>query len=205
MEALQNQVAYLPDMLVEYEGLKLTKDELLKQIFEQEPTASDCERITKESVGAMIQANLDDAILLYLAQKAGFIPSEQLVKDSVMKELDELPAEQRKELEEALKAQGASLEDQVAKVAGIEAVQKQTAMQLFVNKHAEDAAKKEITEDELKDHYEANRTHYPGTYEAEKDKVMDALVKAKAPSKAAELDKEIANIRKTVKYWKPEN
>ena len=205
MDELKKQFAYLPDMLVEYEELKLTKDELLQEIFEQEPTASDCERITKESVGAMIQANLDDAILLYLAQKAGFIPSEQLVKDSVMKELDELPAEQRKDLEEALKAQGASLEDQVAKVAGIEAVQKQTAMQLFVNKHAEDAAKKEITEDELKDHYEANRTHYPGTYEAEKDKVMNALVKAKAPSKAAELDKEIANIRKTVKYWKPEN
>lgn len=34
---------------------------------------------------------------------------------------------------------------------------------------------------------------------------MDDLVKAKAPSKANELDKEIANIRKTVKYWKPED
>ena len=205
MEELKKQFDYLPDMLVEYEDLKLTKDELLKEIFDQEPTASDCARITKESIGEMIQANLDNAILLYLAQKAGFKPSSQLVKDSVMKELDELPAEQRKDLEEALKAQGASLEDQVAKIAGIEAIQKQTAMQLFVNKHAEDAAKKEIDEEALKDHYEANRAQFPGSYEAEKDKVMDTLVKAKAPSKAAELDKEIANVRKTVKYWKPED
>ena len=90
------------------------------------------------------------------------------------------------------------------KLAAIEAIQKQTAMQLFVNQHAEDAAKKEIDEDALKDHYEANRSHYPGTYDAEKAKVMDDLVKAKAPAKANELDKEIANIRKTVKYWKPE-
>jgi hypothetical protein len=153
----------------------------------------------------MIQANLDNAILLYLAQKAGFKPSPQLVKESVMKEFDEMPADQRKTLEDALKAQGASLEDQIAKVAEIEAIQKQTAMQLFVNKHAEDAAKKEIDEEALKDHYEANRTQYPGTYEEEKAKIMDNLVKAKAPAKANELDKEIANIRKTVKYWKPED
>ncbi|MBP5586102.1 MAG: thioredoxin family protein [Lentisphaeria bacterium] len=205
MEQLKKQFSYLPDMLVEYEDLKLTKAELLQEILEQEPTESDCERITKESVGEMIQANLDNAILLYLAQKAGFVPSPQLVKDSVMKELDELPADQRKDLEEALKAQGASLEDQIAKLAGIEAIQKQTAMQLFVNKHAEDAAKKDIDEEALKDHYEANRTQYPGSYEEEKAKVMDNLVKAKAPAKASELDKEIANIRKTVKYWKPEN
>ncbi len=204
MEQLQKQFAYLPDMLVEYEDLKLTKEELLKEIFEQEPTESDCERITPESVGMMIQANLDDAILLYLAQKAGFVPSAQLVKESVMKEFDEIPADQRKELEEALKAQGASLEDQVAKVAEIETVQKQTAMQLFVNKHAEDAAKKDISEDEILDHYDANRAQFPGEFEAEKDKVLKTLVKAKAPSKEKELDKEIEAIRKTVKYWKPE-
>ena len=205
MAELEKQFDYLPDMLVEYEDLKLTKAELLQEIFEQEPTASDCARITKESIGEMIQANLDNAILLYLAQKAGFKPSPQLVKESVMKEFDEMPADQRKTLEDALKAQGASLEDQIAKVAEIEAIQKQTAMQLFVNKHAEDAAKKEIDEEALKDHYEANRAQFPGSYEAEKDKVMDTLVKAKAPSKAAELDKEIANIRKTVNYWKPED
>ena len=205
MAELEKQFSYLPDMLVEYEDLKLTKAELLQEILEQEPTASDCERITKESIGEMIQANLDNAILLYLAQKAGFVPSPQLVKESVMKELDELPADQKKDLEEALKAQGASLDDQIAKLAEIEAIQKQTAMQLFVNKHAEDAAKKDIDEEALKDHYEANRTQYPGAYEAEKAKIMDNLVKAKAATKANELDKEIANIRKTVKYWKPEN
>ena len=204
MEALQKQFDYLPDMLVEYEDLKLTKDELLKELFEQEPTESECERITPESVGMMIQANLDDAILLYLAQKAGFNPSAQLVKDSVMKELDELPAEQRKDLEEAMKAQGVSLEDQIAKVADIETVQKQTAMQLFVNKHAEDAVKKDLSEDEILDHYEANRALFPGEFDVEKEKVLNTLVKAKAPAKERELDKEIEKIRNTVKYWKPQ-
>ena len=204
MDELKKHFEYLPDMLVEYEELKLTKEELLQELFEQEPTESDCERITPEAVGMMIQSNLDDAILLYLAQKAGFKPSAQLVKDSVMKEMDELPAEQRKELEDALKEQGASLEDQIAKVAEIETVQKKTAMQLFVNQHAETAAKKDIDEEALKDHYEANRAQFPGEYEAERAKVLDTLVKAKAPAKARELDKEIEAIRKTVKYWKPE-
>jgi thioredoxin-related protein len=204
MDELRKHFSYLPDMLVEYEELKLSKEDLLKELFEEEPSISDCERITPEAIGMMIQANLDDAILLYLAQKAGFVPSKQLVMDTVMKEFDELPADQRKDLEDALKEQGASLEDQVAKAAEIETVQKKTAMQLFVNKHAEEAAKKDIDEEALKDHYEANRAQFPGEYEAEKEKVMKTLLKAKAPSKAKELDKEIEAIRKTVKYWKPE-
>ena len=45
-----------------------------------------------------------------------------------MKELDGIPAEERKTLEEGLKAQGVTLEEQVAKLAAIEAIQKQTAM-----------------------------------------------------------------------------
>ena len=204
MDDLKKQFAYLPDMLVEYEDLKLTRDDLLKQIFEEEPTASDCERITPESVGMMIQANLDEAILLYLAQKAGFKPSAKLVIDSVMKELDELPPEAKKSLEDGLKEQGVTLEEQVAEAAKFESVQKQTAMQLYVNKHAEDAAKKDITDADVKELYDANRAQFPGSFDDEKEKVLDTLVKAKAPSKARELDKEIEAIRKDVKYWKPE-
>ena len=204
MDQLKAQFAYLPDMLVEYEDLKLTKDELLKEIFDQEPTESDCKRITPESVGTMIQANLDDAILLYLAQKAGFKPSAQLVKDSVMKELDGIPADERKTLEEGLKAQGVTLEEQVAKLAAIEAIQKQTAMQLFVNQHAENAAKKDIKDADVKEFYDANRAQFPGKFDDEKAKVLDELVKSKAPEKAIELDKEVEAIRNTVKYWKPE-
>jgi len=204
MDDLKKQFAYLPDMLVEYEDLKLTKEDLLKQIFEEEPTQSDCEHITPESVGMMIQANLDEAILLYLAQKAGFKPSAKLVMDTVMKELDELPADQKKDLEEALKAQGVTLEEQVAEAAAIETVQKQTAMQCYVNKHAEDAAKKDISDADIKELYNANRTQFPGSFDDEKAKVLDALVKARAPLMARELDKEIEAIRKDVKYWKPE-
>ena len=204
MDELKKQFDYLPDMLVEYEDLKLTKDELLKEIFEEKPSASDCARITPESVGMMIQENLDQAILLYLAQKAGYKPSAQLVKDSVMKEFDEMPAQERKDLEEALKAQGQSLEDQIAMLANIEEIQKKTAMQLFVNEHAEKAAKKDITEDDVKEFYNSNRAQFPGTFEESKDKALDTLVKARAPQKAAELDKEIEAIRKDVKYWKPE-
>ena len=205
MDELKEKFAYLPDMLVEYEDLKLTKAELLEEIFEQEPTASDCERITPESVGAMIQANLDDAILLYLAQKAGFKPSPQLVIDSVMKELDGIPAEERQMFEDGLKEQGVTLEEQVKMLASIEPIQKQTAMQLFVNQFAEEAAKKDITDDELKKAYEADREAFPGKFDEEKDKVMDRLVKQKAPEKTDDLDKMIEEVRKTVKYWKPEN
>ena len=204
MDELKKQFDYLPDLLVEYEDLKLTKDELLKEIFEEKPSASDCARITPESVGMMIQENLDQAILLYLAQKAGYKPSPQLVKDSVMKEFDEMPAQERKDLEEALKAQGQSLEDQIAMLAGFEEIQKKTAMQLFVNEHAEKAAKKDITEDDVKEFYNSNRAQFPGTFEESKDKALDMLVKARAPQKASELDKEIEAIRKDVKYWKPE-
>jgi thioredoxin-related protein len=204
MEELNKQFAYLPDMLVEYEDLKLTKEDLLNEIFEEKPSVGDCARIKPENIADMIRGNLDNAILLYLAQKAGFKPSAKLVMDSVMKELDELPDEERKTLEEGLKAQGVTLEEQIGKLAAIEAIQKQTAIQLYVNKHAEDAAGKDITDADLKEFYNANRAQFPGSFDEEKDKAMNAMVKARAPEKADELDKEVEAIRKTVKCWQPE-
>ena len=80
-----------------------------------------------------------------------------------------------------------------------------TAIKLFVNKRAEDAARTEIDDEALKDHYEVNRAQYPGTFEAEKERIMNTLVRIKAASKADELDKEVEAVRKTLKYWKPEN
>ena len=204
MDELNKQFAYLPDMLVEYEDLKLTKEDLLKEIFEEKPSVGDCARIKPENIADMIRGNLDNAIMLYLAQKAGFKPSRQLVMDSVMKELDDLPDDERKMLEDGLKAQGITLEEQIGKIAEREAVQKQTAIQLFVNQHAENAAKKEITDDDVREFYNANRTQFPGSFDDEKATALDILVKARAPEKTDELDKEVEAIRKTVKYWQPE-
>ena len=204
MDEINEQFAYLPDMLVEYEDLKLTKEELLKEIFEEKPSIGDCARIKPENIADMIRGNLDNAILLYLAQKAGFKPSAKLVMDSVMKELNDLPADEKKMLEDGLKAQGVTLEEQIGKLAEKEAVQKQTAIQLFVNKHAEDAARKDITDADLKEFYDANRAQFPGKFDDEKEKALNAMVKARAPEKELELDKEVEEIRKTVKYWKPE-
>ena len=72
-----------------------------------------------------------------------------------------------------------------------------------MNQHAEAAAKKDITEEDLKEFYNSNRAQFPGTFEESKEKALDTLVKARAPEKASELDKEIEAIRKDVKYWKP--
>ena len=60
------------------------------------------------------------------------------------------------------------------------------------------------SDEEVKELYDANRAQFPGSFDDEKAKVMDALVKSKAPEKAKELDKEVEAIRETVKYWKPE-
>ena len=203
MANLEKQFSYLPDILVEFEDMKLTKLDLFKEIIKQDSSPHDYEHITKEFLGETIQKNLDDVILLHLAQKAGFIPTAQLVKDNVMKELNDFTPEQRKELEDSLKPYGATLKEQIAKLSEIKSVQNQTAMQLFVNKYAEDAAKKDITDAEIKEFFKANRSQFPGRFEEEKSKVIEELVRKKAPEKAEELDIEIEAIRKDVKYWKP--
>ncbi|MBR4255110.1 MAG: thioredoxin family protein [Lentisphaeria bacterium] len=209
MDELQEKFAYLPDTLLEYKDLKLTRESVIQEIADEVLplgiSLSDCDDITPETIGIIIQQKLDEAIMLDMAIDAGFKPSAQLVKDAITSEVNEFPAEQKEALEEALKQQGSSLDELIGSLADDKEHQESAAIKLFINDYAEKAAKKDIDEEALKDHYEANRTQFPGEYEAERAKVLDTLVKAKAPAKARELDKEIETIRKTVKYWKPEN
>lgn len=209
MDELKKKFSYLPDVIMEYNGTKVTREDIVQEIADEvlplRISLADCDAITPEKIGEIVEQKLDQAILLDMAEKAGFKPSAKLVKDAVSKEIDEFPAEQKEALETALKERGSSIDKLIDELADDKDRQEITAIKLFVNKRAEDAAKKEIDEEALKDHYEVNRAQYPGTFEAEKERIMNTLVRIKAASKADELDKEVEAVRKTLKYWKPEN
>ena len=78
-----------------------------------------------------------------------------------------------------------------------------TALSLYLGTSTHDAESYVLTikDADVKEFYDANRAQFPGKFDDEKAKVLDELVKSKAPEKAIELDKEIADIRNTVKYW----
>ena len=208
MDELKEKFSYLPDLIMEYNGAKVTREDIIQEIADEvlplRISLADCDSITPEKIGEIVEQKLDQAILLDMAEKAGFKPSAKLVKDAVSREIDEFPAEQKEALEKALKDQGSSIEKLVGELADDKDRQEITAIKLFVNKRAEDAARKEIDDEALKDHYEVNRAQYPGSFEAERERVMNNLVRVRAASKADELDKEVEAVRKTVKYWKPE-
>ena len=208
MDELKKKFSYLPDVIMEYNGTKVTREIIIQEIADEvlplRISLADCDAITPEKIGEIVEQKLDQAILLGMAEKAGFKPSAKLVKDAVSKEIDEFPAEQREALEEALKERGSSIDKLIDELADDKDRQEITAIKLFVNKRAEDAAKKEIDEEALKEHYDANRAQYPGSFDAERERVMNNLVRVKAASKDDEIDKEVEAVRKTVKYWQPE-
>ena len=206
---LERKFSYLPDVIMEYNGVKWTREEIVNEIADEvvplRISLSDCDSITPEKIGEIIEQKLDEAILLDMAEKAGFKPSVQLVKDAVAAEINEFPAEQKEELEKALEEQGSSLEELIGQLAEDTDHQKAAAIKLFVNRYAEEAAKKDITDAELKEFHESNKDIYPGSFEEEKDKITKHLVRQKAFEKTDDLDKEVEAVRKTVKYWKPED
>ena len=206
---LERKFSYLPDVVLEFNGVKVTREELVNEIADEvlplRISLSDCDAITPERIGEVIEGKLEQAILLDMAAKAGFKPSVQLVKDAVTAEIDEFPAEQKEALEKALEEQGSSLDELIGQLAEDKDHQEAAAIKLFVNHYAEEAAKKDITDADLKEAYEAEREAYPGSFDEEKDKVMKHLARLKAPEKTDDLDKEIEAVRKAAKYWKPED
>ena len=206
---LEQKFSYLPEVVLEFNGVKWTREELVGEIAEEviplRISLKDCDAITPEKIGEIVEQKLDQAIMLDMAEKAGFKASAELVKNAVNAEIDEFPAEQRDALKKALEEQGSSLEELIDELASDKDHQEAAAIKLFVNHYAEEAARKSITDAELKEFYESEKAAYPAGFEAEKDKIMKHLVRLKAPEMAAGIEKEIEAVRKTAKYWKPEN
>ena len=107
---LESALSFLPDVLAEVGNVKITKEQLIKQLSMGQVAPEMLAQLPQEMVKGLlvqqIQEMVDQAVCLELAKKAGVEPSEKLVRDEMDKIYNSMGEAQKAELDKNLKANG---------------------------------------------------------------------------------------------------
>jgi len=148
---------FLPEVVAEVNGKKLTKKEIIQKIMgmtggkmPQGLTQQMLEGIVKRMAAQFVQSTavLDAAI------KAGFKPSPELAVKGFNDYLKTAPKFQIKQIEKGLAQRGTTLEEFIKKNKNVKTFQEQMAVNAFFEK--EIVSKCKVTEKEAKAYYDAN-------------------------------------------------
>ena len=151
-------LAFLPDPVATVDGEPIPRKEIIDEITSQELPVDLFKSIGEESLRQAMQKQISDMVkdrvMLKLAEKAGFKPSAEFVVKEMKEEFEELPADEKEEIEEMLKARGLTLEDHMKQTSEDTEIQKAAAMSKFVHTEFLDKAKKDVSDDDVKKFYE---------------------------------------------------
>ncbi len=151
-------LAFLPDPVATVDGEPIPRKAIIDEITSQELPAELLKSIGEESLRQAMKKQIGDMVkdrvMLKLAEKAGFKPSAEFVAKEMKEEFEELPADEKKEIEDALKARGLSLEEHMKMTSEDTEIQKAAAMSKFVHTEFLDKAKKDVSDDDVKKFYE---------------------------------------------------
>ena len=119
---MESVLSFLPDVLAEVGGEKITKAQLIKQLSQAQVTPEVLTQFPKEVLKGLLAQQIlpemvNTAVVLAMAKKAGIEPSEKLVKEGMDKFYAKMDDAQKSALEKNLQAHGktyASYRDEMA-------------------------------------------------------------------------------------------
>lgn len=141
-------LAFLPEVLAEGNGMKLTKAAFLKELTGQVPEGALAQIPApqlKQIVKNMVQSMVDREILFSLAEKNGYKPSAAIVEQQFDKMLSQVPEDSRKTFESNLKAQNKTVASYKKEISSDPMAQKAAALATFLKEKIEPQCK--VTED----------------------------------------------------------
>ena len=151
-------LSFLPDPVATIDGEPMPRKEIIDEIVSQEIPAVILKDIgearLRQAMNRQIADMAKDKAMLKLAEKAGFKPSAEFIIKEMKEEFEELPDDEKEEIEEALKARGLTLEEHMKKTSEDVEIQKAAAMSKYVHTEFLDKAKKEVSDDDVKKFYE---------------------------------------------------
>ena len=152
-------LAFLPEILAEGNGIKLTKAAFLKELAGQIPEgalaqipAPQLKQIAKN----MVQSMVDREVLFSVAQKNGYKPSPALVEQEFDKMLAQIPAENRQKFEAQLKLQNKTIASYKKEVASD--AQKAAAFAKFLKEKIEPQCK--VSDADIEKFYRENQKEF---------------------------------------------
>ena len=190
---------FLPPVVAEVNGKKLTKDELIQKLLgpmggKIPPGVT--QEMLKKAVQGMATQFIQSTAILDAAAKAGFKPSKELAVKSFNDFIKKAPPFQLEQIKKSLARQNMTIEKYLEQYKSQKNFQEQMAINAFLE--AEVVSKCKVTEKEAKAYYDAN----PKVFEVPGDKkgsmrashilIMvkeksDAKTKAAAKAKAEKL------------------
>ena len=137
-KTLDQILSFLPNVLAEGKGVKITKETFIKELPTQIPAnalaqvpADQLKPIVKQMVNGMI----DRELVFSIAQKNGYKPSAQLVKNEFDNMLKQLPQDKRQMLESQLKLQGKTVDSYKNEIANDPMAQKGAAFSKYLKEN----------------------------------------------------------------------
>lgn len=197
--------AGIPQVVAEVNGKQVTKAEVVEFLTSQMPDKKLPPMLNAETVKmimpGLVKSYVDQPLLTAAAEKAGFKPSAQLVKDGFQEQLKEATEQQREMFKQQLAMTGKTLDAHIDEVAKNPEAQKQFAFEAFIKKSILD--KIAITEPEAKAFYEKNIAQFKTPADGPEmirashiliklDKNAKPEEKAKALAKAKEITAKLA-------------
>ena len=158
---LESVLSFLPDVLAEVGDVKITKEQLIKQLSMGQVAPEMLAQLPQEMVKGLlvqqIQEMVDQAVCLALAKKAGLEPSEKLVRDEMDKLYNSMGAAQKAELDKNLKANGKNYVDYRDEIAKNPEAQKYWACTSYLKSAVVDKERDSVTDDDAEKFYRENQ------------------------------------------------
>ena len=161
---LESALAFLPDVLAEVGGEKITKAQLIKQLSQGQVAPEMLAQLPREMVKGLlvqqIREMVDQAVCLALAKKAGIEPSAKLVKEEMDKIYGKMDNAQKAELEKNLKANGKTYAAYRDEIAANPEAEKYWACTTYLKNSVIDKVKDSVTDADAEKFYRENQAMF---------------------------------------------
>ena len=127
-KTVADALKHLPATLMEVNGKKITREQAVEKIKAVVPDQY-IGQIPQAQLNQMVMGLLDIEIMAALAEKDGYTPNAANVAKMLNEQLAKIPADQKKELENRMKAANKTIESYIKELSENKEVQREVAMQ----------------------------------------------------------------------------
>lgn len=157
-------LSFLPDVLAEVNGEKITKKDFIAQLNDAHVhpamLAQYPQELLKKLIGAQVDEMISQKILLALAKKNGFVPSADLVSKEMDSMYAKLTPQQKEQFEGSLKAQKKTFQSYKEEVAKNVNAQAAAALTGFITKNFVEKLNKTVTDADVEKFYREHQVYF---------------------------------------------
>ena len=182
--------SFLPAVVAEVNGKKITKNEFIDYVASQMPGGKFPPMMTAQMLQSlaprMIKSYVDLPLIISAAEKAGFKPSKEAMVKSLKEQIAKIPAKDVEVIKAQLAQQNKTIDSYIDEVASNVQAQQSFAVEKYFDK--EIASSIQVTDAQAKEFYEKNKDMFKTAADpADAIRASHILISAKKDAKPEEI------------------